>query len=194
MKARQYYFFWFCLVYSCGNLLAQNNSDQRDLIIEERIEFMLDETEEGIETDYTELFEQLLYYYENPINLNNTSAEVLRELNLLNDFQINNLLNHIKRNGRLLLYEELQSIEGFTLNVIKRIEPFTRVSDAQHRSVFNLNTLKKEGKSELFLRASRTLELKEGYSPIEKKELEENPNRRYLGDPYHGYSRYRYKY
>jgi len=162
-------------------------------IIEQRVDFLL-EINEGGEADFTTLFEQLEYFFEHPVNLNQTETQELTQLGLLNDFQIHNLLKHIEENGKLIRFEELQTVAGFDLEVIRMIEPFTGVNRSINQSTWSLENLKREGKATFFLRYSRILEEQEGFSFIDASELEENPNARYLGSPDKLYSRFRYTY
>src|ERR1017187_1692224 len=80
--------------------------------IQEQLENIA-ESSQNEEADYTDLLASLYFYAEHPINLNQTTREELQELKLLNDIQINNLLNHIEKNGKLIVIYELQSIDGF---------------------------------------------------------------------------------
>lgn len=167
--------------------------DQKHSIIEQRVDFLLDANESG-DADFTTLFEQLDYYYDNPLNLNSADEIDLIDLGLLNDLQINHLLAHIENNGKLITFEELQSIEGFDLESIRMIAPFTKVSGDLDRPALSLKSILDEGSAQLFLRYTRILEEQEGYAPIDDQELEENPNRRYLGSPDRLYSRFRFNY
>ena len=76
--------------------------------IEDRIETVAEETADE-NADFTELADNLRYFNRNPISLNNTTREELQQLGLLNDIQIENLFTHIKKNGPLLSFEELQT-------------------------------------------------------------------------------------
>jgi len=193
MELRKRYLLFFGFILLLNVSKAQNVINQKDKIIEERIDFLLDENEGG-DLDYTTLFEQLSFYYNKPINLNNASEDELIGLNLLNGFQINNLLTHIVIYGKLISFEELQSIDGFTVEDIKRILPFTKVSGDLSRPVLSFKNILKEGDAQLFMRYSSVLETQKGFSPIEENEFEENPDRRYLGSPDRLYSRFRFKY
>ena len=64
-------------------LLFQDGfSQDNNLLLEEIIEQIAEESEE--ELDYAELYEALYHFAENPINLNKTTKEELRELYFLN--------------------------------------------------------------------------------------------------------------
>lgn len=187
-------FLWFLLCSSSAfQLTAQELEDEKRNIIEERVDFLLD-VNEGGNADFTTLFEQLEFYYDKPINLNRSNQSELESLGLLNSIQINNLLRHIELNGKLITFEELQTIEGFDLNTIRLIQPFTKVGGDVDQARLGFNDLLKEGQGQYFLRYSRILEQQEGYTPIDAQELAENPNARYLGNADRIFSRFRFQY
>ena len=102
--------------------LGQDNNQ----LLEEVIEQIAEGSDE--ELDYAELYESLHGFAENPINLNKTSKEELRELYFLNAYQIDKLLSHIARNGKLLSYLELQTIAGFNVQTIQNLLPFISIN------------------------------------------------------------------
>ncbi|MFQ5334885.1 MAG: hypothetical protein ACE5DN_02305 [Flavobacteriales bacterium] len=162
-------------------------------IIEERIE-LLSEQNEAEEADYNTLFDELSYYYDHPVNLNNTDREELRALFLLSDIQIENLLNHIKENGKLISVYELQTIDAFDVSSILTIKPFIRLGSVEEKPHVGLRDMWKNGSNEVFLRHIRVLEDKEGYQPLDDSVLAANPDKRYAGSPDRLYLRYRYRF
>lgn len=185
-------FFSACLL--PFNLLSQENGDpQKNFIIEKRIE-MIAEANEETEIDYTTLFDELNYLFDNPIDLNFAEKEQLQQLNLLTDVQINNLLNHITKNGKLISIYELQSIDGFDLQTIGNILPFVKVTDRFDTPHISLKELFENSSSQLLLRETRVLEPQEGFEPIDDSLLAAKPNSRYLGSPDKLYARYRFNF
>lgn len=170
---------------------AQPDQDlNKQNIIEQRIEVIVSTLDETVELDYTNLFEDLTYYYEHPINLNRASAEDLRELYLLTDIQINALQKHIATFGALRSIYEVQSIRGFDLNTIRLIQPFVTVQAAGMLEDFSWKNIFKEGNSDLFLRYRRTLQKQKGYLPDEVSGEAAD----FLGSPDYMFSRYRFTY
>jgi hypothetical protein len=78
---------------------------------------------------YEDLYETLLLFYTQPLDLNKASREELKSLYLLNHQQIESLLQHIERNGRLLSLYELQAVPGWDLFTIQQLLPFVRVQE-----------------------------------------------------------------
>ena len=174
-------------------LNGQSLEEEKVSIIEQRVDFLLD-VNEGGEVDFTTLFEQLEVFYDRPINLNLAKKIDLEDLGLLNSIQINALLKHIENHGKLITFEELQSIEGFDLETIRLIQPFTKVNGDLDKTRLSFSNLLNEGSSSLFIRYTRVLEQQEGYSPISAEELEAKENARYLGSADKLFTRYRFNY
>lgn len=184
--------FLLCLFISIKGF-SQTPEEEKNQIIEQRIEYLTD-SEESSEVDYTNVFEQLNYYFDHPINLNRASSSDLRELSLLSDIQINNLISHIEKNGKLMTLEELQTVQGFNLNTIKLLLPFVKVNTDVDSPQLTFNDLLTKGENQLFIRLDRVLEEKAGFSPTTDSALLASPNSRYLGDRNRLYTRYKYNY
>lgn len=158
----------------------------------EHIELLAEENEGWF--DYSELIEDLEFYLQNPLNLNYAKEEDLKCFFFLNDIQIRNFLNYLAKYERFISIFELQAIEGWDLETIELILPFVTINEEQTRRYFSFDDLIREGRHQMFIRYQQVLEEQKGYSSIDKKELEENPNARYLGSPYRLYTRYRFTY
>ncbi len=146
------------------------------------------------EADYSDLLEALNYFKEHRINLNTAKSEDLRQLNLLTDIQINNLLTHIDKHGKLITIYELQGINGFDLQTINKILPYIKVTDNFASSHFSLKEMFKSGQNTVTIRYSRVLEPQAGSSSIDSAALYKSPNSRYIGSPDKLYARYRFTY
>lgn len=193
MKIKNVLLLFSLLLLNLFGLKSQELEEAKKDIIEQRVDFLLDINEEG-EADFTTLFEQLEYFFEHPINLNHTSAEELNQLGLLNQIQINALMNHIEKHGKLIRLEELQTVSAFDLESILMIQPFVKIKYAETQNRWSLSEIQSEGKMNFFLRYSRILEEQKGFSSIDPQELEENPNSRYLGSPDKLYSRFKFSF
>lgn len=171
----------------------QTTEDKKNEIIEQRVEYLVDNAEES-DVDYTTIFEQLSFFYDRPLNLNRANLVELQELSLFTDFQINNLLSHIEENGKLMTLEELQTIEGFDKSTIQFILPFVKVTSNVDSPQLTFNELLKNGTNQLFVRYQQIIEEKKGFSDISDSALAEKPNSRYLGNEARIYTRYKYNY
>ena len=119
--------FVIALILNSSILLAQSKEDEKNKIIEKRIEYLIEDAEES-DADYTTIFDQLAYFFDHPLNINRAGLDDLEELGILTSIQINNLLGHLEENGKLMTLEELQTVEGFDSEVIKLLLPFVKVS------------------------------------------------------------------
>lgn len=140
--------------------------------------------------DFNALFEELENYRENPLNLNRATEGELRELRLLSDRQIIELLRYRQQAGDLISIYELQAIPGFDLKTIQRILPYIGIDGTLDDYQVGIPEMLSSGKNEFFLRWSRIAESQKGYKPPETG----RENSRYLGTPDQLYFRYRHAY
>lgn len=179
---------WMTLLLNVHSALAQTE-DLKNSLIEQRIEDIAASLDEGQELDYTNLFEDLAYYYEHPLNLNNASIDELRELYMLTDVQIANLERHIERFGPLRSLFELQAVDDFDLNTIRSITPFVTVKPTLQLADFSLKEFFNDATHDLFIRYKRDLQLTEGYQIDPETGVPD-----YIGSPDYIYTRYRLNY
>lgn len=168
------------------------SNEQVDEMINQNVE-LLSEQLQSEDGDLTSLTDVWTYYKSHPLNLNRVSAEELKELQLLNDIQINSLLKHREKNGNLISIYELQSINGFDLASIKKLLPFAYVSDNFGSAHFSLNEMLKDGRHEFVTRFQRILEPMAGYNTSDSLKRAK-PNGYYLGDPNRIFARYTFQY
>ena len=168
--------------------LAQEKND----VIQQRIEFISEQLEDE-SPDLTNLFDQLFYFYDHPINLNNTNIDELNDLGLLTDLQINDLFLHQKLFGKLISIYELQSLPYWGMETIRMVLPFVRVDDKLDNLNVTLKEALKNGKVEAFFRYQTVLEEKSAYQDVQDSVLL-NSNSYYYGNPDRYYSRFRYTY
>lgn len=188
--------FLFLFILASYNIQAQETKvdslDTEKEDVNTKVESIAEQTD--AELDYTDLLDDLNYYLQHPINLNNTSADELRKLILLNDVLINNLIEHIRKNGKLLTLYELQSVSGFDNEIIYKILPYVYVSADVSKRHFTFKEMMDNSSNQIFIRYQRVLEEQEGFSPISDSALAASPNSRYLGSADKLFFKYRYTY
>lgn len=172
--------------------LSFAQEDERNTIIEKRIEFIGENLEDS-DVDFTTYLEELYFFYDNPININQTNFDELSRLNLITDVQIISILDYQRRYGEILTIYELRAIEELDQDVIERIIPFVRVG-APRKYKTNWKNVLKYGRNDVILRYQRGLQTKEGYIPKSDSILALNPNKQYLGSPDKLYARYKFTY
>ena len=182
-------FLWAFFVFvSIGSLFGQVKSE----VVQQRIEFISEQLQSE-ELDLTNYIEQLNYFFDHPINLNETSGEDLDELGLLTSIQINDLLLHRKLFGKFISIYELQSLTYWDLATIQLLMPFIRIDDKLDNLHISLKEALKGGKYETFLRYQPMLEQKGGYLKVSDS-IMANSNNYYKGNGDRYYTRFRYTY
>ncbi|MBI2967463.1 MAG: helix-hairpin-helix domain-containing protein [Bacteroidetes bacterium] len=181
-------------LFSPHSLFSQEEKEnEKENIVEQKIENIA-ETNEEEESDYTSLLDELNHYLDNPLNLNNASREELESLQLLSDVQVNNLLMHIKQNGKLIVPHELQTIDGFDPESINRIMPFVIISPEDIIPRTSLRSMIEDSRNELFIRYQSLVEDQKGFLPADSATMAAKPNDYFLGSKPRIYARYRFKY
>lgn len=179
------------LLYCTSVVTAQDTIPDKE--VEQQIENIAENLEDE-NIDFTTLLDDLEQYKRHPLNLNTATREELEAFILLDDIQVNNLLQHIKKNGRLISIYELQTIDGFDLPTIRRILPYIKVTSDISDKHFSMNEMFKYGQHQVILRYQEILEDQKGFLPATDSLLLANPNSRYLGSPQKLYARYRFTY
>ena len=144
--------------------------------------------------DYSDVIEDLNYYRLHPLDLNSADAGELKKLIFLNDIQINNLIEYRKKYGNLYSVYELQTIDGFYLDIIFRLLPYVYISNNHLKHSLALKNIFKYGNSKLVMKYEQPLEQQQGYKPISDSAGKVNPNSRYFGSPAKLFARYNFRY
>lgn len=131
------------------------------------------------------LVEDLEYLMENPISINHTNRDELSGLHLLSELQIDKLLNYIEKYGPVYSIYELQSIDGFSKDLLQKMNVFIYIGP-DHLPFHPLKKELKYRKHQLLLRSQTILQKSSGY----RGNMEKPPA--FQGDPYRYYLRYKY--
>jgi hypothetical protein len=152
-----------------------------DKILESVLESQLNKIENG--ADVSMIIEDLEKLYENPININNTNSTELSRLYILNDIQINKLLDFVKQYGPVYSIYELNTIDGFSPDLLKLIQPFIYFETTIQDST-NITQSIKYARHQLLLRTLGTIQKADGYK------TREDGTTPYEGNRFRYYSRY----
>jgi hypothetical protein len=159
---------------------------RKEIDIRQFIEDLFAVQDQDSDTNYEDLYEALYQLYQEPLNLNKATREDLIQLFILKEAQITNLLNHIKKTGKLLSIYELQSIEGFDLDTIYKILPFVTVESNENADARPLlNRILDEKNRYLIMRYQLQLQKEKGFTE------QATPSTRYLGSRPRLYTRFR---
>ncbi len=163
------------------NVTAQETDPQR--LIESIIESHLDKID--AQTNVALIIEDLEGFLEQPVNINATSKTELSRLYVLNDVQINKLFDYLNNYGPAYSIYELNTIDGFTPEILQKMEPFIWFGPKEENIKFGESF--KTGKNQLLLRTLGTIQKARGYSP------DSNGKIPFEGNRYRYYIRYRYE-
>jgi len=163
----------------------EQRGELKTSIIQQRIEFIAEQSERD-DLDYTTLFDQLAFYYENPLNVNEASLDDLRSLPVITPFQAVAIDSYIKQYGKLTTIYELRNINELDATTIQAMLPFISVTGPVAKNEFSFQKIKNWTTHELFLRYSRVLEDQAGFEPRESDSIVP-----YEGSPDRIYARYR---
>lgn len=138
------------------------------------------------ETEDDSYLQQLEYFKKNPVNLNTADANELKELRILTDLQIENIISYRRLFGKLISIYELQAVPAWDINTIKKLLPFITVT-TNATLTEQLSSRFKEGEHSLLFRLSQVLEKAKGFDDA-------STGTKYLGSPQRLFFRYRYSY
>ena len=167
------------------NYAQQENPVQPGSIAEQQLETLTEQQEGETEDDsYMQLLVQLK---KNPINLNIADENELKDIRILTDVQIKNLVNYRKLLGSLVSIYELQAVPGWDLETIQKALPYVRIG-----STVLLSTDVKQrltaGDHSLLIRMQQILEKSNGFLRAD------SIANRYAGSPQKLLFRYKYVY
>lgn len=177
------YSFYILLIFISTFVKAQEiDSLNANQVFEQQIEGISEKTLAN--KDFSQIAENLDFLKTHKINLNSADAEELKQLPILDIFQINNLLKYRKRNGELFSIFELTSIQGFSVEIIRSITPFIEIKPVISTSKSFKDAFRYVN-HQLISRFQSVIQTPKGYvaqnDSVEKK---------YRGDKYKIYNRY----
>lgn len=184
-KSFEYFMVMLSLFIVSTSNAQETDSINANHVFEQQIEAISEKA--LVNQDYSEIAENLDFLKSNKINLNSASADDLKQLPILDIFQINNFLNYRRRNGELYSIYELSSIHGFEIEIIRSIMPFIEIKPVK-TNIWDANSIKnifKYGKHKIVSRYQTQLQTPQGY--ITKNDSVE---KKYQGDNYKIYSKY----
>ncbi len=162
------------------NLYAQSEIER---LIEERIESIIESTEEDI--DETDLYDRLIELSQNPVNLNCKNFKILVELHLINEYQYFKLLDYANQ-LQIQSIREITFLDGFSESDFEQLKIFITVAECKQEK-FKLYRPKHEISSGFEMSFPK----KAGYDEVEDETLADSPNKAYLGSPEKIYTRYK---
>lgn len=183
LKEIRRYIIPISFLFMVANMNGQGDSIY--IINQSELEEIVDNQNVEGDLDIYNTIDELSTYIENPININEISANQLYSLQLLHDIQITSFLEYRNSYGPFISIYELQAINNWDVLTIERVLPYLTINNSKIQAS-DLKNMATSGKHEVFIKSKRVVQNREGYNSDSS-----NP---YLGDPNHFYLRYRYNY
>ncbi|MEP7373134.1 MAG: helix-hairpin-helix domain-containing protein [Chitinophagaceae bacterium] len=177
---RKFFIILFTIHYTLLTCVAQDIPPAT----EQQLENLTDADQ--AETEDDSYLQQLEQYRRNPINLNTGEANDLRELRMLTDLQINNLISYRRVFGKFINIYELQAIPTWDVSTIRKLLPFVTIATPISLKDDFANRFK-DGDHSLLLRFTQVLEKSEGFD-------KSTTGTKYSGSPLRLFFRYRYTF
>ncbi len=166
------------------NIVAQSGMLESD-VLQSILTDIAAQNEE--DQDMEQLMEMLEDLAENPVHVNDATHDDLARIGWLTEFQINSILDHVKRNGAITSYYEIAYLYGFTPELAQILIPFISLEQKPKQSVKPRNVVR-YGKSRLLIGGQTTLTRPKGYL------LPDSVKNRFLGSPVKTYFKYSFSY
>jgi Helix-hairpin-helix motif len=138
------------------------------------------------ETEDDSYLQQLEQFRKNPLNLNLAEASELRDLRILTDLQIANLISYRRLFGRFINIHELQAVPTWDVSTLRKLMPFVTIDSPISLKDDFVNRFN-DGDHSLLIRYTQVLEEAKGFD-------KSTTGTRYLGSPQRLFFRYRYSY
>lgn len=174
-------FFISVFVFCSVQMMAQETESSREQQIEN-----LTENTDG-ETEDDSFLQSLDQFRKNKINLNTASINELRELKILSDLQIQNLIRYRNLLGKFISIYEIQAIPTWDIQTIQILLPFIRVGESQSLTE-DFGKRLSLGQHSILARVQQNIEESKGYT---KPDSVVN---KYLGSRQRVFFRYKYVY
>ncbi len=184
MKRYRKHIILFGLLYFVYSSCSYGQFTDAGQNIETILESIIGNLEE--ESGAATIVEDLENLLENPLNINSANASEFSKLHILDDIQIQNLINYRNEFGPVYSIYELNTITGFTPDLLEKIEPFLKFGPKKEEHQSFSETLK-YGRHQLLIRTLWTTQIPKGYK---KRDDETFP---YEGNRLRYYSRYRFE-
>ena len=175
-------FYIFIIILTSSAQAQEIDSLNANQLFEQQIEGISEKTLSA--QDFSEIAEKLDFLKTHKINLNSANGEDLKQLPILNIFQINNLLRYIERNGEIFSLYELTSIQGFNKEIVRSISPFIEIKPLSDNNKSFKDAFRYTN-HQLITRFQTVLQTPKGYVP-----QNDSIDKKYRGDKYKFYTRY----
>jgi len=138
------------------------------------------------ETEDDSYLQDLELFRKNPVNLNIADKDELKQLRIVTDLQIENLIAYRNLFGKLIDMYELQAVPSWDVNTIRKLLPYITITTSVSL-IEAMGQRFRYGDHSLLLRVSQILERSDGFD-------KSTSGTKYIGSPQKILFRYRYTY
>lgn len=152
-------------------------------------------TEEGMdETSIENMYEELIFLENNPINLNTVSQDQLQRFPLFSIDQAQAVATFLEKNRPVYTVFELRNVPALDYITLERVLPFFYAGEEKVQKQKTFREMIENGKNEIQNRFDKTLTQRAGYGNFSDSILERYPNRKYLGEDFYTSIKYAFTY
>ncbi|MFI5133038.1 MAG: ComEA family DNA-binding protein [Chitinophagales bacterium] len=175
---------FFIIFLSVNFYLLSAKAQDIPATTEQKLENLTD-ADQG-ETEDDSYLQELEQFRKNPVNLNTADANELKELKIISDLQIQNLISYRRLFGNLINIYELQAVPSWDITTIRKLLPFITITNPQSVAEAFAKRFR-GGEQSVLLRYSQILEKSVGFD-------KSTSGTKYLGSPQKLFFRYKYTY
>lgn len=181
------------LLFGFTNILNSQNNNWREYIAQ------LAEEEQVSSTVIDNIYEELLFLEDNPMNLNEVTKDQLERFPLLTSEEVTSIIHFLEDNRPVMTIYELRNVPYLSFNTIQMVLPFFTVKELDENKIEitdmkDINNLLKYARHEVQFRFDKTLTSRAGYGEFSDSILERYPNRQYQGEDFYTSLRYSFRY
>lgn len=165
-------------------------AQEKEAVLSSEQASQLENEAASISTDIEDdsYWQTLEHLRKHPLNLNTASENELRELHMLTELQVVNMVRYRDLFGKLVSIYELQAVPLWDIKTIKSLLSFVKI-DSNEATIENFGKRFQKGAKTILLRTSRVMERSKGY---EKPAVASTQH--YLGSPSKIFLRYTYNF
>lgn len=140
------------------------------------------------------MYEELLQFESNPMNLNTVSLEQLERFPLLSAEDAADIHDFLVKNRPVYSVYELRNVPRIEYSTVELILPFFYAGEPGKKKSPAIGEMLKKGRHTVQARYDKTLTKRAGYGEFSDSILQRYPNRKYQGEDFYLSSRYAFAY
>ena len=117
------------LLFGCTNILNSQNNNWREYIAQ------LAEEEQVSSTVIDNIYEELLFLEDNPMNLNEVTKDQLERFPLLTSEEVTSIIHFLEDNRPVMTIYELRNVPYLSFNTIQMVLPFFTVKELDENKI-----------------------------------------------------------